>query len=168
MANGFADSFVVLYAGNVGRVQDWESVLCAAERLSALPIRFVIVGGGARRAWLLDEVRKRHLNNVTLMEYQPNEMMPIINASCDIGIIPMTKVGALDGFPSKVYTILASAKPVLASTGSDSEMAELLRQAQCGRVVEPEDSEAYASAVKRAFDCRRDLPREGRRGPDIR
>ena len=98
------------------------------------------------------------------MEYQPSEMMPIINASCDIGIIPMTKVGALDGFPSKVYTILASAKPVLASTGRDSEMAELLRQAQCGRIVEPEDSEAYANAVKRAFDGRRDLPREGQRG----
>ena len=90
--------------------------------------------------------------------------MPIINASCDIGIIPMTKVGALDGFPSKVYTILASAKPVLASTGRDSEMAELLRQAQCGRVVKPEDSGAYVNAVKRGFDGRRDLSREGQRG----
>lgn len=164
VANGLVDPFVVLYGGNIGRVQDWKSVLGAAERLSALPIRFVIVGGGARRAWLHDEVRARNLNNVTLMEYQPSEMMPTINASCDIGIIPMTKVGALDGFPSKVYTILASAKPVLASTGRDSEMAELLREAQCGRIVEPEDPEAYAHAVKRAFDDRRDLPREGQRG----
>ena len=164
VTHGLVDDFVVLYGGNIGRMQDWESVLCAAEWLLALPIRFLIVGGGARRAWLQDKVGERHLNNVTLMEYQPGEMMPIINASCDIGLIPMTKVGALDGFPSKVYTILASAKPVLASTGRDSEMAELLRRAQCGRVVEPEDAEAYATAVKGAFDGRRDLPREGRRG----
>ena len=36
VANGLVDPFVVLYGGNIGRMQDWESVLSAAERLSAL------------------------------------------------------------------------------------------------------------------------------------
>jgi colanic acid biosynthesis glycosyl transferase WcaI len=163
-AHGLLDDFVVLYGGNIGLVQDWESVLFAAAAHADLPIQFVVVGDGSRRAWLEDEVKERGLLNIKLLGYQPKELMPQINASCDIGTIPMTRTGALDGFPSKIYTNMACAKPVIASAGTDSEMAWIIKKARCGRVVPPEDREAYAHAVLTAFRERAALPEEGQRG----
>jgi colanic acid biosynthesis glycosyl transferase WcaI len=161
---GLLEDFVVLYGGNVGLVQDWESVLFAALTLSELPIQFVIVGDGMRWAWLRDEVEKRNLRNVKLLGYQQKELMPQINASCDIGIIPMTRAGAQDGFPSKIYSILASGKPVIVSADQNAEMAAIVRRVGCGRVVPPEDRQAYADAVLSAFCERELLPAEGERG----
>ena len=46
--HGLVDRFTVLYGGNIGLSQDWESFLHAAERLRDHPIDFVVVGGGAR------------------------------------------------------------------------------------------------------------------------
>lgn len=162
--HGLLEDFVVLYGGNVGIVQDWESVLFAAETLSSLPIQFVIVGDGARWKWLSDEITKRGLQNVRLLGYQSKELMPQINASCDIATIPMTRTGAKDGFPSKIYTNLASARPVIVSADHDAEMATIVRRAGCGRVVPPEDRQAFADAVLSAYHERESLPAEGERG----
>ena len=70
----------------------------------------------------------------------------------------------MSGFPSKIYTIMACAKPVIASAGEDSEMAWIIKQSGCGRVVPPEDQQAYADAVLTAFRERESLPAEGERG----
>jgi colanic acid biosynthesis glycosyl transferase WcaI len=163
-ANGLEKDFVVLYGGNIGIVQDWESVLFAAEKVMDLPIKFVIVGGGAQEEWLYNEVKVRNLSNVLLFGYQPKELMSQINASCDIGTIPLTRTGALDGFPSKIYTIMACGKPVIASAESDSEMAYLIARSGCGRSVPPEDRQAFVDAVLKSFREREMLPAEGERG----
>lgn len=159
--------FVVLYGGNIGLVQDWDSVLFAASNLSGLPVQFVIVGDGARRQWLTEQVATRHLRNIRLIGYQPKEMMPLINASCDLAIIPMTRAGALDGLPSKIYTIMASGKSVLATADQDSDMAWLIQQAQCGRVVSPDNPPAFTEAIKKAYFELASLPAEGARGREF-
>lgn len=161
------DDFVVLYGGNIGLVQDWDSVLSAADNLSGLPIQFVIVGDGARRQWLMEQVATRHLRNVKLIGYQPKEMMPLINASCDLAIIPMTRAGALDGLPSKIYTIMASAKSVLATADPDSDMAWLIQQARCGRVVSPDNPPAFTEAIKKSYLERAALSAKGARGREF-
>jgi colanic acid biosynthesis glycosyl transferase WcaI len=162
--HGLLGDFIVLYGGNVGIFQDWESVLYAAETLSPLSIQFVIVGDGARWEWLSGEIMKRGLQNVKLLGYQSKELMPQINASCDIAMIPLTRAGAQDGFPSKIYSNLASAKPVIVSADQNSEMAAMVKRVGCGRVVPPEDRQAYADAVLSAFRERELLPAEGLRG----
>jgi colanic acid biosynthesis glycosyl transferase WcaI len=164
MEQELLEGFVVLYAGNIGLVQDWDSVLYAASVLSNYPIQFVIVGDGARRDWLTQQVKIRNLQNIKLIGYQPKEMMPQVNASCDLAIIPMTRAGALDGLPSKIYTIMASGKPVIATAELDSDMAWLIQQAQCGRVVAPENPQAFAEAIEVAYHDRDSLPAEGERG----
>jgi colanic acid biosynthesis glycosyl transferase WcaI len=162
--HGLLEDFIVLYGGNVGIVQDWESVLFAAETLSSLPIRFVIVGDGARWAWLSEEIAKRGLQNIKLLGYQSKDLMPQINASCDVAVIPMTRTGAQDGFPSKIYTNLASARPVIVSAEQNAEMASIVRRIGCGRIVPPEDPQGFADAILSAFREREALPAEGERG----
>ena len=50
--------------------------------------------------------------------------------------------------PSKTYSIMASARPVLASVPMDSEIARIVKEADCGvLVVPPEDPKAMAQAI---------------------
>jgi len=165
--HGLLDDFVVLYGGNVGFVQDWESVLVAASHVTDLPVQFVIVGDGGRREWLEREVSSRGFANVRLLGYQPKERMPEINAACDLAMVPLTVAGSKDGFPSKVYSNLACARPVLVSATPGSEMAALVAKGPCGRTTPPEDGLAFGAAVRTAFADRAKLEEEGRRGREL-
>jgi colanic acid biosynthesis glycosyl transferase WcaI len=156
--------FIIEYGGNVGLSLDLESVLYAATALRDLPIRFIFVGDGVRMKWLLNEVSVRQLGNVSYLGYQPREMMPLINASCDLAMIPMKSSTTTDTFPSKIYTILACGKSVLASADDDSELSWMIREWRCGRVVRPEDPAAFTDAVRRAYDERALLAQEGEAG----
>ena len=137
--HGLVDGFVVLYGGNIGLSQDWESFMRAAEELARLPIQFVVVGGGVRGAWLEQECAARKLANVRLLGYQPRSLMPLVNASSDLCTIPMKASTTTDTFPSKIYTLMASAKPVLVQADEDSELNWLVRTVGFGRVAPPDD-----------------------------
>jgi colanic acid biosynthesis glycosyl transferase WcaI len=163
-AHGLVDRFTVLYGGNIGLSQDWASFLHAAETLADHLITFVVVGGGAREEWLKSEVARRGLRNVKLLGYQPRELMPLINASSDVGTIPMKATTTSDTFPSKIYTILACGKPAIVSADADSELAWLIAEARCGTVVPPNSPEAYTQAVLDAYLRRDALAEEGARG----
>ena len=165
--HGLLEDFVVLYGGNIGFFQDWDSVLFAAGSVTDLPIRFVIVGDGARRDWLAEAIDQRGLKNVLLLGYQQKERMPEINASCDIATIPLTVAGAKEGFPSKVYSNLACSRPVLVSAAEGAELAALVTEARCGRAVPPENGGALAEAVRTAYQERDLLPEEGKRGREL-
>lgn len=167
MEHGLLDDFVVLYGGNIGFFQDWDSVLYAAAHVADLPVRFVVVGDGGRRDWLERQIEDRALPNVALFGYQPKERMPEINAACDIALVPLTVAGSKEGFPSKVYSNLACGRPVLVSAEEGSEMGALVMTARCGRTVTPENGPALAAAVRQAYEEREHLPEEGRRGREL-
>jgi colanic acid biosynthesis glycosyl transferase WcaI len=139
-------------------------MLHAAENVRDLPIVFVIVGGGAAEEMLRAQISRRALDNVRLLGYQSRERMPEINAASDLGTIPMKTGGTTDTFPSKIYTIMACARPVLVSADADSELRWLVETARCGRVVPPDDPAAYLDAVRRAYAEREALRLEGERG----
>jgi colanic acid biosynthesis glycosyl transferase WcaI len=163
-SNGLLNDFVVLYAGNLGKTQDWESFLYAAESVQSRPITFAISGDGLRGEWLRAEIERRNLRNVRLLGYLPRHLTPLLYASSDIGIIPMKARTTIDTFPSKVYTHFACAKPVVASADEGSELKRVIHEAACGSVVAPDDPEALAAAIRNAFDRRDSLATEGARG----
>jgi colanic acid biosynthesis glycosyl transferase WcaI len=158
------DKFVVMYGGNLGLSQDWESLLYAAEELRAEPIEFVLVGGGARQSWLEEEIERRGLRNVRLLGYHPESAMPLLYSAADLVTIPMKTDTTRDTLPSKVFATMACARPLLVSADEDSDFRRIVLEAQCGRVVAPDDPQSYALAVRQAFQQRTVLPREGEAG----
>lgn len=162
--HGLNDKFVVAYAGNIGYAQNWEPIVYAAKQLKHLPVIFLIVGDGVLKPWLKNTIASEQLNNVLLLDYQPRELMPLINAAADIHTIVMNAGTDAEGFPSKIYSILSSARPVIVSTGDGSPLGNFLRKANCSRVVPLNDNEAYARAVQKAFEEKERLPEEGKRG----
>ena len=164
--HGLGQRFVVLYSGNIGLTQGFETIIDAARRLevAAPEVCFVIIGDGTRRAWLEEQLSQQPVSNIILLPYQPRSSVPHIYATSDICLVPLKRGTAQETFPSKIYSIMAAGRPVIASADADSELAWVVERADCGWAVPPDDAEALAAAVRVAYQRRSDLPAMGLRG----
>lgn len=157
--------FVVLYAGNIGLTQGFETILAAADHLADQPaVQFVIVGDGTRRDWLAGQLAAQPRPNVTLLPYQPRSLVPHIYASSHLCLVPLKRGTAQETFPSKIYTIMAAGRPVIASADPDSELAWVVEAANCGWAVPPDEAAALAQAVRHAYQDQSTLRQKGQNG----
>ena len=110
--------------------------------------------------------RKSDWTNVTLLPYQPRSLVPQIYASSDICLVPLKRGTAQETFPSKIYTIMAAGRPVVASADPDSELAWVVQEANCGWAVPPDDPVSLAATLAAAYDRRTELASRGQNGRD--
>lgn len=148
LANGLADKFTVLYAGNVGLSQGLEVILDAAEQLKDhTEIVFTIVGEGSSRDELIAEAGRRGLQNIKLLPFQPESDVPMVYATADVALIPLRHGITENSVPCKTYSIMAAAKPYIAGVDEGSTVWKLTDQVGCGVCVEPESGRALAEAI---------------------
>lgn len=142
---------VVMYAGNVGLSQSIGLLVDAARALrSRTDVVFVINGGGAARPAL--EADAADLENVRFVDYQPVDRLPEVLAAADIHVVPL-KIGlAKASVPSKLYAILAAARPVLASVDPGTEVERTIAAAGAGVTVAPDDPAAFIRALEEMLD----------------
>lgn len=143
---GLAGKLVVMYAGNVGFSQSLELALGAAESfVDRTDVVFVINGNGSARPDL--ERQAAHLPNVRFIDYQPVERLGEVLAAADVHLVPLKRGLAHSSVPSKFYSILAAARPVLASVDAGTELANLIDSTGCGVAVEPDDQTAFTAGL---------------------
>ena len=161
--HGLADRTVVMYAGNIGLSQPLELVVAAARscrhRNDAV---FVVNGEGSARRAL--EASAADLPNVVFVDYQPAERLDEVLASADIHVVVLREGLARSSVPSKIYSILAAGRPVVASVDPGTELPRLIDEAGCGVAVAPGDQEAFSAAVGALLDDPRQCEAMGRRG----
>ena len=139
--------FNLVFAGNLGTVQALETLLDAAELLGP-QVRWVLVGSGARSAWLAAQVQQRGLMQVELPGRFEPAQMPAIFAQADALLVSLIKGPAMSlTIPSKIQAYLAAGRPVLASM--DGEGARVVQEAGAGLVSPAEDARALANAVSK-------------------
>ncbi|BBO87643.1 glycosyltransferase family 4 protein [Desulfosarcina ovata] len=134
--NNLTDKFVVSYAGNMGTGQDLETFIeCADILRQNQNIHFLMLGDGVLSGRLKNKVKELSLNNFTFLDYQPYSLMPQIYASSDLSLVPQLKEITDAAIPSKVYRIMACGRTVLALTKPESDLANLIKEAHCGYIV---------------------------------
>jgi glycosyltransferase involved in cell wall biosynthesis len=142
------DRFTVLYAGTHGVVHGLTTILDAAFQMrDRTDIQFVLIGDGAQKTDLIDQAYKRNLKNITFLDAQQYEQMPLIYAAADICLVPARKAQVLKGFlPAKLFEIMACGRPIL--LGVDGEARQLAEQeAGAALFVEPENPTAFVAAI---------------------
>ena len=112
-----SDSLKLMYAGNIGHAQDWIPLIELVNELKEESVEFFVIGEGAMRGFLESEKKSKNLKNLHLIAYQPRELMPSLLAFSDLQFIFMAPKTEGHGFPSKVYTIMACAKPIMVCSG---------------------------------------------------
>lgn len=148
---GLGDKTVVMYAGNVGLSQSIELMIGAARQLrERRDVVFVINGGGSALAGLRDEARD--LANVVFVGYQPADRLPEVLAAGDIHVVALKAGLARSSVPSKLYSILAAGRPVVASVDPGTEVARTVARAGAGIAVAPGDQAAFTAALVELID----------------
>jgi len=165
--NELDDAYVVLFAGNVGLSHGLESILEAARLLaSQKDILFLIVGDGAAKPRLQALASKARLPNVRFLPFQPQADVPWLYASSDVCLVPLRRGFTENSAPSKLYTILAAARPVIAAVDPGSDTWTFIQETDCGLLLPPESPAELAAAVQELRDTP-ELGREmGSRGRD--
>ena len=142
---------VVMYAGNVGMSQSLDLVVEAARRFAdRQDVVFVINGGGSAQPALMADAAG--LDNLRFVEMQPRERLPEVLASGDVHVIPLRRGLARSSVPSKLYSILAAGRPVVASVDPGTEVATTVEDAGAGITVGPEDADAFCAALSELLD----------------
>ena len=137
----------LLYAGNIGFYQDWEPILFAAKKLRDTNIEFWIIGEGVKKEFLIREVEKHNLTNIKVLPYQDRELMPLINSFADIHFISISKEMEQEGFPSKVYTIMACSKPMIVITGENTPLYNFLKPLNCSILISNNRNEEFVHSI---------------------
>jgi len=158
--------FRVVFAGNIGAAQDFETILSAADQLRAEHgIHWDIIGDGRMQGWVESEIRRRKLgDNVHLLGRHPLESMPRFFALADAMLVTLKRdpVFALT-IPSKIQSYLACGRPIVAAL--DGEGARVVTESGAGIAAGAGDAGALAQGVLKLYRMPRpEREAMGRRG----
>lgn len=143
-------SFNVVYAGNLGLMQNVDIVIEAANTLkNDKDIRFCIFGNGVYRDKLMMKVKEYGCNNVYFLPFQSVELAPSIYGLANVNIIPLKKDIYKTALPSKTATCLACGKPIILAIGRDSVFGHKLQNNTGCILVDSDDSNQLVSAINR-------------------
>ena len=140
----------ILYSGNAGLAHDLETVAAAMAKLREdARFRFRFFGHGPRMRELVDFCRARDIENVEFAGFQPREEFDRALARCHIGLVTQRNACTGSVVPSKVYGILAAARPVLFIGPADATPAQVIQRHECGWHIECGDVDGLADLLWR-------------------
>jgi glycosyltransferase involved in cell wall biosynthesis len=159
--------FVVLYSGNIGYLHEFDTIVAAAESLSKEGTReivFIFIGEGIKKNYIEEKVREKGLDNILIFPYQPREILTYSLGLADVSLVTLEK--GFEGMvvPSKIYGILASGRPVIAVVGGENEIAEIIREGKCGRVIKIGDYQVLVDSIMDYYKDRKKCRADGLNG----
>jgi len=164
--HGLVGKTVVMYSGNVGLSQSFDLIKFAAEHFrSNKDLVFVINGEGAARPEV--DSWAKELDNVMVNNFGPREEVSSILGAADLHLILLKKGLAKSSTPSKLYGILASGRPVLASVDKGSEVSNVIDKANAGCSVQPDHPGSFVEAIDSMLKDSKQLAKLGVNGREF-
>ena len=158
------NKFTVLYSGNMGRCHDMDTILDAAIQLRNEPIQFVFIGNGAKRDSLLQEAKRLGLDNIRFLPYQDKDVLPYSLTACDLSIVSVIPGMESLVAPSKLYSALASGRPIAVVCPKQCYLRPLINEANCGQTFRNGDSNGLAEFIRQLSQDRQRTQRLGESG----
>lgn len=162
---GLSGKFIGLYSGNMGKGHELDTLLGAIEALREVEdLLFVFIGDGARRSEIERFQKTKGLQNLRLLPYQDRHRVCLSLNAGDVHLVTLRE--GLEGLlvPSKIYSSLATGKPVIYIGPERSEVGEIVRRADCGYVHCPGDVEGVVRSVREMISRPEKRERLGRNG----
>lgn len=137
----------LVFAGNIGSLQNVETIIEAADILKDnKQIRFHIVGGGTNLAKLQNIVKKKLIDNVIFYGRRPVEEMPKFYAMSDAMLITLADDPLLSmTLPGKVQSYMAAGKPIIGAINGETK--NIIEDAKCGFICQSGDAKNLAENI---------------------
>ena len=115
------DGFNIMFAGNIGEAQDFETILNAVELTQNEKINWVIIGEGRKLDWVRKQVDSRVLKNVYIYGRYPIETMPSFFKQADVMLLTLNNSAVFNlTVPAKLQVYLSSGKIILGAINGEA------------------------------------------------
>lgn len=152
LKHNLQDKFVIQYSGNLGHGQNIEFLIELAKSFKENDIiHFVIIGRGTKVPIIKDAILNEKLSNITLLPFQPPEMLRYSLSNADIGVVMVENAAASSSLPSKTFNMMAVGNPILAIAPSHSELAMLINKHKNGVVFSGTSLEEIKQFIVSSF-----------------
>jgi glycosyltransferase involved in cell wall biosynthesis len=142
------EGFNIMFAGNIGDSQDFDSILEAAKLTKDDNINWLIVGDGRKLTWLKIEIQKHSLNNVYLLGRYPLNLMPSLFKIADAMLVTLKNNPIFSlTVPAKVQAYMASSKIILGMFNGEGQ--DLINKSKCGYAVSAGDFIGLCENIKK-------------------
>ena len=141
---------LALYAGTHGIANSLDTIIESSQFINNKEIAIVLLGKGPEKENLIQKSKVLDLKNIFFLDPVPKSAVPELLAVADILLIAwnrsqLYKYGIS---PNKIFDYMMAAKPVVHAVEAAND---LIKNAQCGISIEPENPEKFAEAI--AFLC---------------
>lgn len=146
--NDLSDKFILLYSGNIALYYEFRTILQSSLKVANDPqILYLFIGNGGKKKEIEQFAQEHSEAHIKIMNYQPYEDVPYLISSCDISFV--TFKNGINGMvmPSKIYTIMACRKPIIALGENNSDIHQMIKSAKCGIFVEQGDVDSLVKAI---------------------
>lgn len=147
------EKFIVMYSGNIGATHDMVTLIEAARELKDHPrIKFMIIGEGAKKQYVIDSKEKYNLDNLQIMSYLPQDQLVYSLPAADISIVSISS--GVEGYlvPCKFYAYLAAGTAVIGICNEACEVADIIKTENCGAIVLLGDVKSLVDAILYYYD----------------
>lgn len=156
------NKFYVSFIGTIGMAHGLEIVLNAALKVND-NVEFLIIGEGAKKTFLKNEVKKRKIKNIKFIDNLNWQEIVNINQLINIHLVHLKKdVEFKKVIPSKIFESMALKKPII--MGVDGESREIVNNAECAFNIEPENFNELVNIINTARADYTSLENMGEKG----
>ena len=144
------DYFNVIYAGNIGVMQNVDILIEAARLIKEdKSVWFHIIGNGVYKDKLESRAKEYGVSHISFWPMQPPELAPLIYSAANVNVIPLVRNVYRTALPSKTATCLACQRPIIFAIGKESKFGQkAMNEAGCP-VIEADRAEELVEAIKR-------------------
>jgi glycosyltransferase involved in cell wall biosynthesis len=152
----------IIFAGNIGESQSFETLLNAAliMKKDNIKVQWLILGEGRMKEFVEQKVEELGLQDTFhLLGAYPSTHMPKYFSCADALLVSLKKDPIFAyTIPSKIQSYLACGKPIL--TSLDGEGSRIIEEANAGFTSPSEDPTALAAIIKKFLALSLDEQRE--------
>lgn len=136
----------IMYLGSINPTANVSLIIKACEKLESSRYRISIIGNGPEKdnCVALAEKLRVKVQFDTVAPWEVAELQ----GTADILVLCLKKGVAKTATPSKLTAYMLSGRPVIASVDLDSDCANIIKEAECGIVVEPDNVSALSEAMQ--------------------
>jgi glycosyltransferase involved in cell wall biosynthesis len=153
LLNSMPKGFRLMFAGNIGEAQSFDTLLKAAKLLKdeGVTVNWLILGEGRLKEYVHNKIIEYNLQeNFILMGSFPSEMMPDYFSCADMLIVSLKDDPIFSmTIPSKIQSYLACGKPII--TSLNGEGSRIVQEAKAGFTSKAEDPIDLANNLKKAL-----------------
>ena len=144
----------VVYAGNFGASQNGGIIVEAANAMQDENVQFVLFGGGSEYPAIRKDIEDKKLSNVYCFDLMPLSRVSEVYSLGHVVLITNAPGVGDCGMPSKVWSIMATNTPIVASIDPMSELAEVIKNHANGEVVQAGNVDALVRSIRRAISLK--------------